>query len=312
MNDPNFTSFFLEPADVNITLVFNDFKHAVITGSKTQDEHVAYNQSIAPFLKEMEPISKEYESAAREYRNAVKAKKDETTIEQLKNKAEDIRRKFDPYTVQLRKIEYDFFSKHPQSYVTAFQLRFHLSYLPLDSLQLYFDNLGTKIQQSSPGKELAKGIEKLRRSSPGSKAEDFMATDLQGNLLSLSDYKGKYVLLDFWASWCIPCRKGNPHLKELYAKYKDKGIEFIGIADDDQSEDKWKQAVTKDGIAIWKHILRGVKFKNKVIDGSNDINEKFGVHSLPTKILVDPEGKIIGRFSEEGPLDEMLKRIFSN
>lgn len=313
MNDPNFTNFFLDPADIKITLVFNDFKNVIITGSKTRDEHVAYNQSIAPVLKEMEPLSKEYESASREYRNAVKAKKDETTIEQLKNKAEDIREKFDPYAEQIRKIEYDFFSKHPQSYVTAFNLRFHVNYLTPDSLQLFYDNLGVKIQQSSPGKEIAKQLEQLRWGSPGSIAKEFTATDWEGNQLSLSSYKGKYVLLDFWASWCIPCRRGNPHLKELYAKYKDKGIEFIGIADDDQSEDKWKQAITKDDIAIWKHVLRRAKIKNKVYGASNDINEKFGIHSLPAKILVDPKGKIIGRYLEdEGPLDEMLKKIFGN
>ena len=90
------------------------------------------------------------------------------------------------------------------------------------------------------------------------------------------------------------------------------GIEFIGIADDDQSEDKWKQAIVKDDIAIWKHVLRGLKYKNNSFDSSNDISEKFGIHSLPTKILIDPKGKIIGRYSKEGPLDEMLKKIFGN
>jgi thiol-disulfide isomerase/thioredoxin len=121
------------------------------------------------------------------------------------------------------------------------------------------------------------------------------------------------VLLDFWASWCVPCRKGNPHLKELYSKYKDKGIEFIGISDDDQSEDKWKEAIVKDGIGVWKHVLRGLKQKNNVFDRSTDISDKFGIHTLPTKILIDPEGKIIGRYSEEeGPLDEMLKKVFGN
>ena len=74
MNDPNFTSFFLEPGDIKIDLVFNDFKNAVITGSKTQDEHVEFNKLMAPALKEMEPLSKAYEKAAKEYREALKAK----------------------------------------------------------------------------------------------------------------------------------------------------------------------------------------------------------------------------------------------
>ncbi|MGZ8523228.1 MAG: TlpA disulfide reductase family protein [Chitinophagaceae bacterium] len=311
MNDPNFTSFFLEPGQIMVSLVLNDFKNAVITGSKTQDEQVEFNKSMAPLIKEMEPLSQEYEKTAKDYRQAVKANKDETTIEQLKNKMEEIRGKFDPYTEQIRHIEYNFFLKHPQSYVTAFQLRFHVSYLTLDSLQFFYNKLGNKIQQGSSGKEIAKELEQLRWGSPGSIAKDFTATELQGNKLSLSDYKGKYVLLDFWASWCVPCRKGNPHLKELYAKYKDKGIEFIGISDDDLAEDKWKEAIAKDGIGIWKHVLRGLKYKDNVFDHSNDISDKFGIHSLPTKILIDRDGKIIGRYSgEDGPLDEMLKKIF--
>lgn len=311
MNDPNFTSFFLEPGQIMVSLVLNDFKNAVITGSKTQDEQTEFNKSIAPLIKEMEPLSKEYEKTAKDYRQAVKARKDETTIEQLKNKMVEIREKFDPYTEQIRQIEYNFFLKHPQSYVTVFQLRFHVSYLTLDSLQLFYDKLGSRIQQSSSGKEILKELEQLRWGSPGSIAKDFTATDLQGNKLSLSDYKGKYVLLDFWASWCVPCRKGNPHLKELYAKYSDKGIEFIGISDDDQAEDKWKEAIAKDGIGAWKHVLRGLKYKNNVFDHSNDISDKFGINSLPTKILIDPGGKIIGRYSgEEGPLNEMLKKVF--
>ncbi len=120
------------------------------------------------------------------------------------------------------------------------------------------------------------------------------------------------MLLDFWASWCVPCRKGNPHLKALYAQYKDKGIEFIGISDDDSNPAAWKKAVAKDDLP-WRHVLRGMD-RNLMRAGKTsdkDISEKYGIHSLPTKILINPEGMIIGRYGSEGDeLDRMLEKSF--
>ncbi len=110
----------------------------------------------------------------------------------------------------------------------------------------------------------------------------------------------------------MPCRKGNPHLKELYQKYHDKGIEFIGISDDDSNPVLWKKAVEKDGLP-WHHVLRGLDWDklNKGIENENDISNKYAIHYLPTKILIDRSGKIIGRYGEsEEELDNQLKEIF--
>jgi thiol-disulfide isomerase/thioredoxin len=229
----------------------------------------------------------------------------------LKEQADAVRSKFTPFNERMDKIDYEFFKAHPTSPVTAYMLRFHVSELPLDTLEMYYNNFGSALQQSKMGKEIDSEIAKLRSGSPGSMAKNFSTSDINGNKLSLSDYKGKYVLLDFWASWCVPCRKGNPHLKTLYAKYKARGIEFIGIADDDRAEEAWKKAVEKDGIGIWKHVRRGLKYENGNFDRSTDISENFGIHTLPTKILIDPNGKIVGRYSEEEkPLDDKLREIF--
>jgi thiol-disulfide isomerase/thioredoxin len=311
MNDPNFTSFYIDPAEIKVSLVFNDFKNPVVLGSKTQDEKTELINAMAPVEKEWEPFSKEFDKLAKTYRDAVKSKRDERIIDSLKKMVDDFREKYVPFSDRINKIQRDFFFKYPESFITAIHLKQHALYLPLDSLQFYYEKLGHRTQQTSAGKGLAKEIEELRGGSPGSTAQDFTSPELRGEQLSLSDYKGKYVLLDFWASWCVPCRKGNPHLKALYEKYKDKEIEFIGVADDDDAPDTWKAAIANDGIGIWKHVLRGMKRKNNTYDISHSINEKYGIQSLPTKILIDPAGKIIGRFSEdESLLTEMLKKIF--
>lgn len=106
----------------------------------------------------------------------------------------------------------------------------------------------------------------------------------------------------------------NPHLKELYAIYKDKGIEFIGVSDDDSKPEAWHKAVEKDG-PPWRQVLRGFDMEKlmKNEPNPNDISKKYGISSLPTKILIDRAGKIICRYSEESSaLDAELKQIFGS
>jgi thiol-disulfide isomerase/thioredoxin len=191
--------------------------------------------------------------------------------------------------------------------------------MPLDSLQMYYHRMNASLQQSTYGKELAKEIEKIRAGSPGSIAANFTTADINGQPVTLSDFKGKYVILDFWASWCVPCRKSNPHMIELYKKYHDKGLEIIGIADDDNNHGAWKKAVEKDGVGVWYNVLRGFDLKKMSSGEKNekDISEKFGIHSLPTKILIDRKGVIIGRYDqgtdeEEKAMDAKLKKAFTN
>ena len=108
----------------------------------------------------------------------------------------------------------------------------------------------------------------------------------------------------------VPCRSGNPHLIKLYEKYHTKGVEFIGISDDDSNPKAWHKAVEKDGIGIWHHVLRGLKQTKKGFDKTNDITEGYAVHSIPTKILIDPQGIIVGRYGGVGEDDEAMDKMF--
>ena len=296
-NQNHSTDFFMEPSVMTVTLPLNKFSDAKFAGSKTQAQYAAL-QTKKQKIQDRWKVVMDTLSAVN--------KRSNVQFQELKNWV------LQPYHAEMEELDYAFFASHPQSPVTANMLRYYVSSLPLDSLQMYYDKLGKKVQETNDGKDLANEIEKLRGGSPGSIAKNFTATDINGKELSLSDFKGKYVLLDFWASWCVPCRAGNPHLKELYSKYKDKGIEFIGVSDDDRNHDAWHKAVEKDGLP-WRHVLRGFDMEKLMNNEPNekDISEKFGIHTLPTKILIDRSGKIIGRYSEdEGPLDAKLEEIF--
>ncbi len=275
-SNPNRINFLLEADQMTFTATVGAFDKAVIKGSKSQTEMDELKRLKEKIRKESGVRNKEKES----------------------------------------EIDFAFFEEHPDSYVTALHLLSYLSKLSPERLNYYYARLSKKVKQSSFGKRLDIGIKKLQAGVPGGTAADFSATDLHGNSISLSDFEGKYILLDFWATWCIPCRKSAPHLLETYNKYHGNGLEIICIGDNDRQPDQWIAAIKKDGTGAMHHVLRGADI-NKELKGEfndKDISGKYGIKGLPTKILIDPNGKIIGRYGSDGEddnnLDEILAKIF--
>ena len=308
MDDPNFTSLFIEPGHMKLEITEGDYKNFKLKGSKTQDEAAQLAKLKIDIDAELKPHYEAYKIANTKYSKAVKEKLSQQEQDKLHKIANDIRNRFEPFNKKLDQIDYAFISKNPNSYLSAYLMIFKVSDLALDSIELFYNGFSQKVKQSGSGKQIANEIVKLKKGSPGAIATVFTSTDIAGKPLSLADFRGKYVLLDFWASWCVPCREGNPHLKNLYSQYKDKGFEIIGISDDDTKPEDWRAAVAQDGIGMWKHILRGLKRTNEGYDRTNDISENFGIHTLPTKILIDKEGKIIGRYGGGGQSDEAMDK----
>ena len=299
MDDPNFTNLFLEPALMTLNVRAGDFKNAALKGSVSQEEQKALDKLKAPIRKEMEPILETYRK------------------EKNHEKAAEIREQFEPFNARMDKIDYAFFASHPDSYVAAYMMRFKIGGLNAGQAKEIYNRWTPRIKQSSYGKNIAKEIEKLENGSPGNIAATFTAKDINGEEIRLSDFKGKkYVMIDFWASWCVPCRKGNPHLISVYNKYKGKGFEIIGVASDDSAVDAWKRAVEQDKIGIWKHILSGYKRNASEMEKSELLNFRYGIHTLPTKILIDKNGVIIGRYGgggeDDAAMDKKLAEIFGD
>lgn len=239
------------------------------------------------------------------------------TLENLRNidSIGAFREKLSPYFIEIRKADSIFFASHPNSIVTGFYMMPYLSDLPLDTLRKIYFRFNNTMRSGIYGKELKKRIEILERVTAGRVAILFCGINFFDNTqICLKNLKGKYIILDFWASWCVPCRKSTPHLIDLFYKYKERGLAIIGIADDDGNLKAWEQAIKKDGTDIWYNILQGAtESKNGETDISASITDKYGIHALPTKILIDREGIIIGRYTgteEEPALDKKLEELF--
>lgn len=149
-----------------------------------------------------------------------------------------------------------------------------------------FKKLKRKVRKTDQGKIFDRYLKALENSSVGKKAPGITQFDLDGMPYSLSDLKGQYVLVDFWASWCPPCREENPILVALYEEFKDKNFEILGVSFDREFA-AWEQAIEDDSLT-WKHISD--------LQGWNSYaSQVYGVKAIPQNILVDPNGIIIGR-----------------
>lgn len=202
------------------------------------------------------------------------------------------------------------FAEHPHSYSAVSYFGAYASQKTTDELEAYYNALPADIQAWKEAQEIKDVVAVRRALEPGKPAPIIGGTDINGNPFSLDQLKGNYILIDFWASWCRPCRASNPHVKELYEKYKDKGFKVVYVADNDNDEENWRKAVEQDGLQEFHHILRGLKrTPSGGYDTSNDQSDIYDIHYLPTKYLIDSDFNIIGKVDDQS-LEEELKKAF--
>ena len=232
------------------------------------------------------------------------------------NNRDSVSALMEPYRKTLMDRQKEYMEKYPSTALTANFLRMDTGRMTLEQLKEAYNKLDETARQTSAGKEIAAEIATLDRVAPGNPAPEIAKNDLvTGKPFTLSSLKGKVVLLDFWASWCVPCRKSNPHVKALYEKYRKKGFDVVYVADNDSRPEEALKAIDQDGIRKYHHVLRGLKTlkdangKMTGYDKSEDVSEQYAIHFLPTKYLIDREGKIIGKVTDE-ELDAKLKEIF--
>lgn len=182
--------------------------------------------------------------------------------------------------------EKEYIRTFPKSFISAYILNVYSSSWGKQIISDLYSGLAEEVQNNIYGKQVKEFIELNRTIKIGEPFVDFEQMDTNGKMIKLSDFKGKLILLDFWGSWCGPCRESNPELVKLYAKYKEKGFEVFGVAADTR-KDWWLKAIKEDGLT-WTNVcdLRGDKNKASLM---------YGVSGYPTNYLIDRNGIIINK-----------------
>lgn len=304
IDDVNFTDLYIEPKKMDILISENEFKFLKVKGSKTQDEIQVLKDLQKPIQIQLIPLNKKFSELRKAYSEGDKSEQNKTALA-------NTRKEILEFVNQIEKTNFEFVLKNPNSYASAILLgaRLDLNSLPIDSAKYYYQSLNAEVQSSYWGKKVFQNLQAKENSTLGKIAPSFKLKDINGKEIALADYKNKkYVLLDFWASWCLPCRESTPAIKLLYEKYQKLGLEIISVSIDDK-EKSWRAAVAKDEIP-WRNILVGSK------SDPNSLKTLYNVVPVPDYILIDKEGKIIGRplsikdLNDNNSLTKLLENIF--
>ncbi|MFD1875254.1 redoxin domain-containing protein [Hymenobacter bucti] len=286
-----YAGFFLENRPVAVQLPADAKAPAVIKGSATQDEYASYDAQWRAITQKAGPI---YEMLAK----ATPAGAKEATPEARKEADE----RFAALGTESKQVAEAYVQAHPNSLVAASVIQWRFVDFPdYDEASKLYKQLGPAAKASAPGRSVSKFMTTWDKTAIGTKPE-FAQADATGKQVKLSDFRGKYVLVDFWASWCGPCRKENPNVVAMYSKYHGQGFEVVGVSLDAKKE-PWLKAIETDGLA-WTQLsdLQGWK---------NAVALQYGIAAVPQNFLVDPQGKVIAKNLRGEELQAKLAQLFA-
>lgn len=285
---PEYRQFYFEPGNIHITIK-DSIKNAVVKGSKSEIEFEKLQKKMEPFTVKMNDLNTQYMD--------FRKNKDEAGMQKIASE-------FDVLDSTINEdVYHKYFVENSKSPVALYALERFAGYaIDPAKVEPLYNKLSPVVKNTPSGKAYKKRIETAKKTAVGAYAINFTQNDTLEKPVSLSNFKGKYVLLDFWASWCGPCRAENPNVVKAFNQYKDKNFTVLGVSlDQPGKKQAWLDAIHKDNLT-WTHVS-DLKFWD------NAVAKEYGIQAIPQNFLIDPSGKIIAKNVRGEELDKKLAEV---